>query len=62
MTLPTRICLPFMVADIPDPGSRDFSLPQGATELAGFVVHQGGEIYAYRNQCPHTGVALNWQE
>jgi nitrite reductase/ring-hydroxylating ferredoxin subunit len=26
-----------------------------------FVVYKDDKVYAYRNQCPHTGVNLNWQ-
>jgi len=33
--------------------------PYGPLEL--FVVHDNQQFYAYENQCPHTGVNLNWQ-
>lgn len=26
-----------------------------------FVVHKHGQFYAYRNQCPHLGIELEWQ-
>lgn len=26
----------------------------------GFVVRYQGQLYAYRNSCPHTGAPLNW--
>lgn len=32
--------------------------PQHA--LQGFALKRDQRIYAYRNQCPHTGVTLNW--
>lgn len=32
---------------------------QGPVEL--FVVNDNGQYHAYKNQCPHTGVNLNWQ-
>ena len=57
-----KICLPFVVDEIADPGSRSFSVRNKSTELTGFVVRQGQNIYAYLNQCPHTGVTLNWLE
>ncbi|GGY38825.1 MFS transporter [Bacterioplanes sanyensis] len=25
-----------------------------------FVVHKHGQFYAYRNQCPHLGIELEW--
>lgn len=28
--------------------------------LQGFLIKRHSHIYAYRNQCPHTGVTLNW--
>ena len=26
-----------------------------------FIVRRYGQVFAYRNQCPHLGVELNWQ-
>ena len=46
--------------EIPDPGSREFEIPLGERLINGFVVHWQGQWYAYRNNCPHTGVTLNW--
>jgi len=43
-----------------DPGSRAFVLKQGGRELSGFLVCHAGEVRAFRNRCPHTGVELNW--
>ncbi len=43
-----------------DPGSRAFVLKQAGRELSGFLVCQAGEVRAFRNRCPHTGVELNW--
>ncbi len=42
---------------IPEPGALGFE--QG--DLAFFVVRKAGEVYAYRNRCPHTGAPLEWQ-
>jgi nitrite reductase/ring-hydroxylating ferredoxin subunit len=28
--------------------------------LSILVVHKEGEVYGYRNVCPHVGVSLNW--
>lgn len=40
---------------------RGFSLEleQGTFEL--FLVKHDDVIYAYKNQCPHLGIPLNWQ-
>lgn len=48
------------LADLDDPGSRGVSLctPTGALEL--FLVRRAGDVYAYRNSCPHTGAPLDW--
>lgn len=27
-----------------------------------FAIKKDGQVYLYRNQCPHLGVELNWQE
>lgn len=46
------------IDDIPDPGSKGFKF--AAQSL--FAVRLRGEIYLYRNSCPHLGIELNWQE
>lgn len=43
-----------------DPGAREFELCIDDTPVAGFILHWRGQWYAYRNSCPHIGVALNW--
>lgn len=45
-----------------EPGSRGFELESADAELPVgiLVVRKGGQVFAYRNQCPHTGVALEW--
>lgn len=52
-----RIC---RCDDIADPGCHEFEIPLGAMSLNGFILHWQGRWFAYRNSCPHTGVALNW--
>ena len=48
-------------ADIPDPGSRGFSIDLADREpLSLFVVHRAGRFTAFVNQCPHTGAPLEW--
>ena len=37
--------------------SRAFSV----AGVALFAVRRQGQVFAYRNRCPHKGIALNWQ-
>jgi nitrite reductase/ring-hydroxylating ferredoxin subunit len=53
-----RLCA---VEDLPDPGSRGFSLSLPHETLEVVLVKRQGEVFAYRNRCPHTGVNLEWQ-
>lgn len=50
------------IDDLADPGSYGFDveLTQGG-RLSGFLVRKGGEVFGYRNQCPHLGAPLEWQ-
>ena len=50
------------INDIPDPGSKEFSLTIGERTVELFVIHKNSAFYAYKNSCPHTGVNLNWQQ
>jgi nitrite reductase/ring-hydroxylating ferredoxin subunit len=55
-------CIPLCKrTDIPDPGTREFSIELFSPPLTLFIVRQGDAVYAYVNRCPHTGVELNWQ-
>jgi nitrite reductase/ring-hydroxylating ferredoxin subunit len=49
-----RLC---MVEDIPEGDAIGVESPLG--ELV--VARRDGSIYAYRNQCPHLGIELNFQ-
>lgn len=49
------------LADIADPGCREFSIGDGDWPFKGFVVRKGDEVYAYQNYCMHVGHPLNWQ-
>jgi len=46
--------------DLPDPGSRGFSVDTPAGPLDLFLVRQGAQVHAYINRCPHTGAPLDW--
>ncbi len=59
MTKPAFIC---HLNEIQDPASRGFSVQRGGKTINGFVVHKGGQFYAYLNCCPHTGAPLDWVE
>ena len=48
--------------DIPDPGSREFCVGGQENKREGFIVRKNGQVYAYQNECPHTGAPLNWGE
>jgi nitrite reductase/ring-hydroxylating ferredoxin subunit len=47
------------IGEIPNPGSRSFTLGPGPWPLRGFVVRKGEELRAYVNHCPHAGHPLN---
>jgi nitrite reductase/ring-hydroxylating ferredoxin subunit len=46
--------------ELEDPGCREFRVGEGDWPFKGFVVRQGGEVYAYQNYCMHVGHPLNW--
>lgn len=46
--------------ELSDPGSRGFGQREAGIGAALFLVRRQGEVYAYRNQCPHTGAPLEW--
>lgn len=49
------------LADIADPGAKEFEITNSRGEpWYGFVVRKDGVVYAYANSCPHTGAMLNW--
>lgn len=43
--------------ELPEAQSRGFSV----TGKQLFAVRKGGEVFVYRNRCPHRGVPLEWQ-
>ena len=46
------------LSDIPDGGCRGFPDEDPAEFV---LVRSGDRVYAYRNCCPHTGAAMEWQ-
>lgn len=39
----------------------EFRLGEGDWPLRLFVIQRDDKLYAYRNLCPHAGMALNWK-
>jgi nitrite reductase/ring-hydroxylating ferredoxin subunit len=48
------------LADLPDPGSKAFVIDGDLGPEEIFLVRRDQEVFAYRNQCPHTGGPLDW--
>ena len=46
--------------DIPENGSKGFSLEACSGEIEFFVVHKNNHYFAYVNSCPHTNINLEW--
>jgi nitrite reductase/ring-hydroxylating ferredoxin subunit len=46
--------------EINDGAAKEFNLTQYHPPLELFVIRKHGRFFAYLNQCPHTGVNLNW--
>ncbi len=49
------------LAEIDDPGSKEFRIGDGDWPFKGFVVRKGERVFAYQNMCPHAGHPLNWK-
>ena len=40
--------------------SKKFTLRRGSREFEALLVNYRGDLYAYVNRCPHTGITLDW--
>lgn len=49
------------LAEVDDPGCREFQIGEGDWPFRGFVVRAGESVYAYQNFCAHAGHRLNWK-
>jgi len=49
-----------VLAEIDNPGCREFSIGDGDWPFKGFVVRQDEQVFAYQNYCMHVGHPLNW--
>lgn len=47
------------LADLPDPGAREFFIGAGDWPFRGFLVQVEGRLRAYANVCPHKQHPLN---
>lgn len=57
----TNNLIPLFARDqLPDPGSRGFSVSWQGRFIQGFVVCNDRQLFAYVNSCPHTGAPLDW--
>jgi nitrite reductase/ring-hydroxylating ferredoxin subunit len=50
------------LAEIPEPGAKGIQYATAQGEQAALLVRYAGEVRAYVNSCPHTGVTLNWAD
>lgn len=46
--------------EIPDGGSRGFTVETGRGPREIFIVRRGDALFAYENSCPHVGTPLDW--
>ena len=49
------------ISKFPASNTKEYTVELHGQSIDLFVVKQDEHYYAYRNQCPHTGVNLNWQ-
>ena len=52
-----RLC---SLAELPEGSTRGFSIPTENGYQDIFLVFKNGQVWAYRNSCPHTGGPLDW--
>ena len=48
------------VSELEDPGSKGITITRDDMTQNVFVVRKSQKVYAYLNQCPHTGSPLDW--
>ena len=49
------------LSELPDGGAKGFDWGGGGYARCGFLVRQGSQVHAYRNECPHAGNRLEWK-
>lgn len=48
------------VGEIDHGASKKFTLRRGQREFEALLVNFQGNLFAYVNRCPHTGITLDW--
>jgi nitrite reductase/ring-hydroxylating ferredoxin subunit len=48
------------LSDLPKDKARGFSIKLNGMMIEIILISIDGEVFAYRNSCPHTGVSLDW--
>ena len=48
------------VSELEDPGSKGITIIRDDLTQGLFIVRKNQKVYAYINQCPHTGSPLDW--
>jgi nitrite reductase/ring-hydroxylating ferredoxin subunit len=49
-------------SDIADDGSVKFKFREAGNDKEGFVIRREGRLYAYRNECRHIPMTMDWVE
>lgn len=50
------------IDDLAKTRAYGFEYLSNGVNTSGFLVEKDGEIFAYKNHCPHTGAPLDWVE
>jgi nitrite reductase/ring-hydroxylating ferredoxin subunit len=48
------------VGELAHGASKKFTIGSGDRELEALLVNYEGNLFAYRNRCPHVGITLDW--
>lgn len=54
-----KICA---ASELSENKSIKFIIPGNKFDRDGFVIHKDGKLHAYYNECPHIGIALDWND
>ncbi len=60
--MPTREIVVAKADSITDGETLKFRFKEGKQTREGFIVGHAGELFAYRNECRHIPVSLDWVE
>ncbi len=48
-------------SELPSNSTKSFSIETKGEQLELLLLAQQDKLYAYKNNCPHLGIPLNWQ-